>query len=70
MAIFTTLRKLPVNQSIKPQKSYYAAQYIANISDYWLVHSVFEITFNKSMKSVIKKHAFQGGGEILPPLGE
>ena len=55
---------------MKPQKTYYAYQYIANISDYWLMDSVFEIIFNKSKKSVIEKHAFQGGGEISPPLGE
>ena len=61
---------MPVNQSIKPQKSYYASQYIANVSDYWLVDSVFEITLNESKKPVIEKHAFQGGGEISPPLGE
>ena len=54
---------MPVNQSIKPQKSYHASQYIANNSDYWLLDSVFEITLNKSKKFDIEKHAFQGGGE-------
>ena len=36
---------------------------MANVSDYWLVDSVFEITFNESKKSVIEKHDFQMGGE-------
>ena len=47
----------------------YIHQYIANVCDNSLIHSVFEITFNKPMKSAIEKHVFSGGGEISPPLG-
>ena len=52
---------------MKPQKTYYSYQYIANVSGYLQVDSVFEFTFNRSKKSVIENHAFQGEG--APPLG-
>ena len=48
----------------------YIHQYIANVYDNSLIDSVYEITFNKPMKSAIEKHVFSGGGEILPPLEE
>ena len=43
---------------------------MANVCDYWLIDSVFEITFNKSKKSVIEKHAFQGGLRVKRLLGD
>ena len=49
-----------INQSIRPQKMCYIHQHIANVCDKSLIHSVFEITFNKPMKSAIEKHVFQG----------
>ena len=58
-----------INQPKRPQKMFYIHQYIVNVCDYLPVDSVFEITFNKSKKSVIEENAFQGGGEISPPLG-
>ena len=47
----------------------YIYQYIANVYDNSLIDSVYEITFNKPLKSAIEKHVFSGGGEISPPLG-
>ena len=47
----------------------YIHQCIANVCDNSLICSVFEKTFNKSMKSAIEKHVISGGGEISPPLG-
>ena len=47
----------------------YIYQYIANVCDNSLTYSVFEITFNKPMKSAIEKHIFLGEGENSPPLG-
>ena len=38
----------------------YIHQYIANVCYNSLIHSVFEITFNKPMKSTIEKHVFSG----------
>ena len=58
-----------INQSIRPQKMCYIHQYIANVCNNSLIHSVFEKTFDKPMKFAIEKHVFLGGGEISPPLG-
>ena len=41
----------------------YIHQYIANVCDNSLIYSVFEIDFNKPMKSAIEKHVFSGGGQ-------
>ena len=48
----------------------YIHQYIANVSENSLIDSIYEITFNKAMKSATEKHVFSGGGEISPPLGD
>ena len=47
----------------------YINQYIAHVYDNLLIDSIYEIIFNKPMKSAIEKHVFSGGGEISPPLG-
>ena len=44
-------------------------QYTANNCDNSLIESVFQIDFNKPMKSTIEKPVFWEGGEISPSLG-
>ena len=46
----------------------YIHQYIANVSENSLIDSIYEMIFNKPMRSAIEKHIFSGGGEISPPL--
>ena len=47
----------------------YIHQSIANNYDNSLIDSIYEITFNKPMKSATEKLVFSEGGEFSPPLG-
>ena len=59
-----------INQSIRQQKMCYIYQYIANVYDNSLIDSIYEIIFNKPMKSAIEKLFFQGEVKFHLPLGD